>query len=129
MSGLTSVTVLESNATPTASGSATVAVPQGAISAMVVCSVTGTVSGTSPTLNISIQPRDPTASVQVGSALTSANITATSGSAVLVVGPTCPSVANISQPIILSPTVHVSWTLGGTTPSFGGTTISIIWQF
>jgi len=104
--------VLQDNATLTATGSAVIYV--GANNEVnVQTHVTGTVSGTSPVLVVSAQDVDPgDLTTGIAQAVTGANITAT---------------ATIQQ-ITHEPNsgyVVIKWTITGTTPSFGGTYISV----
>jgi hypothetical protein len=79
----------------------------------IIVNVKGTVSGTTPVLVVSVFDVDPVdLTTQVGQAVTGANITATAAVQTLT---------HNSK----SGTVMVKWTITGTTPSFGGTNISL----
>lgn len=78
----------------------------------VIVNVTGTVSGTTPVLVVSVQDVCPVNGTTVlGNAITGANITATNTQQLLT---------HTSK----SGSILVTWTITGTTPSFGGTNIS-----
>lgn len=119
---------IKNNATLAASGSAILNVPIGVSSVELICAVTGAVTGTSPTLNISISGIEPVSGAATSAIVTSTNLTATGTSVYLVIGPAIAAAANISAPFVLPSQLKISWTTGGTTPSFGGVYITAMWQ-
>ena len=106
-------------------------VPAGARTVALFMTVVGTVSGTTPTLNGQVKFKDPQGQAQYVNpgALVTSNCTATSCIQEVVYGPAFPTIANVSAPVILSTTVQVVLTLGGTTPSFGGTYVTLVFSF
>src|SRR5437016_5521673 len=77
------------------------------------------ISGTSPTLTVTIQGKDQ-ASGQYYTILASAALNAT-GFTLLSVAPGIPAVANASANAVMPSTFRVSYTIGGTTPSVTAT--------
>ncbi len=77
------------------------------------------VSGTSPTLVVTIQGIDP-ASGATYTLLASAAITA-AGLTTLTVYPGVPAAANTAASLPVPNQFKVSWTIGGTTPAFTAT--------
>lgn len=75
-----------------------------------------TVSGTAPTLGVTIQGQDPVSGqwVNIGS---TANITA-AGLTVLSIHPSLTAAANVAIATMLPRTLRAIWAIGGTTPSF-----------
>jgi hypothetical protein len=81
------------------------------------------ISGTSPTLTVSIKGKSP-----VGvdyTILTSAAITAT-GQTVLTVYPSIPASANVTAQATIPITGHVDYTIGGTGPSVTATISAVL---
>lgn len=120
----------QTNTTITANGSSTYAVPGGVRFVSAFLTVIGTVSGTTPTLNVQLQLQDPQGQALyiAPNALISANCTATSCIQQISVGPTFSNTANVSAIGILTQNIKVVWTVGGTTPSFGGSYITLVWS-
>lgn len=73
------------------------------------------VTGTSPTLAVTIQGKDPSGTYFT--ILTSANIV-TTGLTVLTVYPGVAVTANVSASDFIPPTWRISYTIGGTTPAY-----------
>ena len=123
--------LVQTNATITATTtSADITVPPGVRSVACFLTVTGTVSGTTPTLNCAVKLKDPQGQAQyvAPNALVSANCTATACIQEIMVGPAVQNTANVSAAGILGSIVQVVLTAGGTTPSFGGTYVTLLWN-
>ena len=90
----------------------------GAAGVKVVVDITA-ITGTSPTLQVTIQGRDP-ASGQNWTILASANLTAT-GLTVLTVYPSLTAVANLVANDAMPPIFQVQWAIGGTSPQVTAT--------
>jgi hypothetical protein len=102
-----------SDATVTESGSAIFAALEGRYVVLVV-NVKGTPSGTSPTLTFSVSEIDPgDRSTVVGATITGTVITAT-GTQILKI------------PVTLTGCVLVTWTIGGSSPSFSQTYATLL---
>ncbi|SRR5579885_18738 len=84
----------------------------------VVINITA-ISGTSPTLTVTIQGKDPT-SGQYWTILASAALTAT-GTTVLTVYPALTAAANTVANDVLPPNWNLKWVVGGTGPSVTAT--------
>jgi hypothetical protein len=106
-------TIVLANQTVTTSGSA-VFTGYGAAELVLVINVTGTVSGTTPTLTFTVQEVDP------GNQTTLIGPTF-SGAAITAVG-----TQTITIPTMVASCVQVSWAVGGTTPSFGGVYATLV---
>lgn len=75
--------------------------------------ITGTITGTSPTIQFTLQEVDPSDQISsVGKTINSSVITAT-------------GVGNIILSMGISPLLLVTWTVGGTSPSFSGANLVI----
>jgi len=111
--------------------SADIPVPAGARTVALFLTVVGTVSGTTPTLSAQVKQKDAQGQAQYVNpgALVTTNCTATSCIQEIVYGPAFPTIANVSAPVILSTIVQVVLTAGGTTPSFGGTYVTLVFSF
>lgn len=104
-------TVLKSE-TVTVSGSDVVRGVAGS-EAVLSWNIAGPVTGAGATIVFTIAEVDPTdETTVVGSSAASVPITAASA-------------GRINLPLILSPTVKVSWTVTGSSPSFGGTSLTL----
>lgn len=77
------------------------------------------ITGTSPTLTVTVQGKDP-ASGQYYTLLQSAALTAAAFT-LLTIYPGAPSTANVSTPQVLPRTWRVLYAIGGTTPSVSAT--------
>ena len=124
-------TIVLANATVTATTtSADIPVPFGARSVACYLTVTGAVSGTTPTLNCAIKLKDPQgqALYLAPNALVSANCTATACIQEIMVGPAVQNTANVSAAGVLGSTVQAVLTVTGTTPSFAGAYVTLVWS-
>lgn len=113
-------TEVQSNATLTASGSYTsnpinVA---GSSHIEVFVVVTGTVSGTSPSLVVSAIPLEAGSNTGMAT-YSSTAITATNGAQVILLD-------TAATNNIIGDSLKISWTITGTSPSFGGVYIRVI---
>jgi len=120
---------LVTNQTVTVTGnSGDIFVPARAQSVMLYAVASGAVSGTAPTLAFALAAKDLQLTTQYYTLVTAPNITATGGTALLIVGPVVSFVANIALPAIMPAIMRVLWTVTGTTPSFGGVYATLVWQ-
>jgi len=106
--------VVLSNQTITASGSSMVAMDFGHKEISLIINVTGPIMGTSPTLTFTLQEIDP------GNESTPIN-DSKSGSQIISV-----ETQVLTLPVTYGGSVLVSWTVSGTTPSFGGVFASLV---
>ncbi len=101
------------NATVTTNGSVAYT-GYGAKEVTLIINVTGSVTGTSPTLTFTIQEVDPgDGATSVGTSKVGAAITST-GTQVLTL------------PLTVSSSLKVSWAVGGSSPSFGGVYATLV---
>lgn len=102
------------NQTITSSGSSGTYTDFGAKEINLVINVTGPVTGSSPTIQFTLQEVDPgDGTTPFGPAKTSSVITST-------------GVYTVTLPVMLGGDVAVSWTVGGLSPSFGGIYATIL---
>jgi hypothetical protein len=106
--------VVLANATVTASGSSGVFEDVGAKEVVLIVNVTGTVSGTTPTITFTIQEVDP------GNFTTAISSSAV-GTAITAVGTQI-----ISLAMARGSCFQITWTVTGTTPSFGGVYATLV---
>ena len=118
------------NQTYTASPAAfSVTLPGGARFVQAILAVTGAVSGTTPTLNMAVQIVEPqSSSAFAPNSLVTTNCTATSCFAALELGPAVTNTANFSAMALLTSTIKILLTEGGTTPSFAGVYVTVIFS-
>lgn len=87
--------------------------------------VTGTPTGTSPTLDVALDVQDPDgnwypAVAKIG------QLTTTAGRGTAYAGLHMPNVTSTSAALVLPQWCRVAWTLGGTTPGYPGASISLV---
>lgn len=102
------------NQTITSSGSSGTFTDFGAKEINLVINVTGPVTGSSPTIQFTLQEVDPgDGTTSFGTPKTSAIITST-------------GVYTVTLPVMIGGDVVVSWTVGGIAPSFGGVYATVL---
>lgn len=87
--------------------------------------VTGTPTGTTPTLDVGIDVQDPDGNWYPGVAKIT-QLTTSAGRGTAYAGLHMPVVASTSAALVLPEWCRVSWTLGGTSPVYPGTSISLV---
>jgi hypothetical protein len=106
--------VVLSNATVTTSGSSATFTGFGASQIVLVINVSGTVSGTSPSVTFTLQEVDPgNQTTTIGNSVT--------GGAITVAGTQI-----LTLPVMKASCVQVTWTVSGTTPSFDGVYATLV---
>jgi hypothetical protein len=103
-----------SNQTITATGSSMVAIDFGHKEISLIVNVTGPVTGTTPSITFTLQEIDP------GNETTPINVSKT-GAALTGV-----NTQIVTLPVTYGGSVLVTWTVTGTTPSFGGVYASLV---
>lgn len=102
-----------SNQAVTGSGSSSVFTGYGQKEINVLIRIGGTVSGTTPVITFTLQELHPGDQTTVLQSVTGSAITATA------------TTQTLSLPVTFSDTFKVTWTVTGSTPSFGGTYVNI----
>jgi hypothetical protein len=87
--------------------------------------VTGTPTGTTPTLDVGLDIQDPDGNWYPAVAKIT-QLTTTAGRGSAYAGLHMPNVASTSAALVLPNTGRVTWTLGGTTPVYPQTSICLI---
>ena len=115
--------ILADKTETTSGNSGVLAVPAGARQVEMLIDVIGTVSGTSPSLTVSynvvmVDTSNPLAPMQLDT------ITSYSATALTAAGTASIAESNV----LIGDYATISWTITGTSPSFGGVYIKVIWK-